>query len=460
MNHSHIAFTALTAAMLAAPVLPMHADGKDQLPTTAFTNLHVDSCTVQPRQSAPKKERPIEKIKKRLTIGGYGEAVMTRNFFSDSYLRYTDAASKKDSKGNGRFDLPHVVIFLGYDFGKGWSMGSEIEFEHGGTESAMEIETEEAGEYESEIERGGEVALEQFWIQKSFCPEFNIKLGHIIVPVGATNQHHMPTEFFGVYRPEGENTIMPCTWHETGVSLWGQAGDWRYEVLFISGLDSERFGAQSWIHDGSASPYEFKIANNYAGAFRVDNTSIKGLRLSLSGYVGNSFNNTLMETNGSKYDGVKGTVTIGAFDFAYNDHNWIVRGNFDYGHLSDSYAIKEFNMNMTNASPSPKQLVASDAIAAGIEAGYDFFSLSPKLRQKEQRFYLFGRYDYYDSMYKMERNAFSYDWCGRQRVAVGINYYPIRDIVIKGEYSIGLLRSKYNNEPGISLGIAYSGFFL
>lgn len=460
MNHSHIAFTALTAAMLAAPALPMHADGKDQLPTTAFTNLHVDSCTVQPRQSAPKEERPIEKIKKRLTIGGYGEAVMTRNFFSDSYLRYTDAASKKDSKGHGRFDLPHVVIFLGYDFGKGWSMGSEIEFEHGGTESAMEIETEEAGEYESEIERGGEVALEQFWIQKSFCPEFNIKLGHIIVPVGATNQHHMPTEFFGVYRPEGENTIMPCTWHETGISLWGQAGDWRYEVLFISGLDSERFGAQSWIHDGSASPYEFKIANNYAGAFRVDNTSIKGLRLSLSGYVGNSFNNTLMETNGSRYDGVKGTVTIGAFDFAYNDHNWIVRGNFDYGHLSDSYAIKEFNMNMTNASPSPKQLVASDAIAAGIEAGYDFFSLSPKLRQKEQRFYLFGRYDYYDSMYKMERNAFSYDWCGRQRVAVGINYYPIRDIVIKGEYSIGLLRSKYNNEPGISLGIAYSGFFL
>ena len=30
--------------------------------------------------------------------------------------------------------------------------------------------------------------------------------------------------FFGVYRPEGENTIMPCTWHETGVSVWGRAG--------------------------------------------------------------------------------------------------------------------------------------------------------------------------------------------------------------------------------------------
>ena len=85
------------------------------------------------------------------------------------------------------------------------------------------------------------MALEQFWIQKSFCKEFNIKMGHIIVPVGGTNQHHMPTEFFGVYRPEGENTIMPCTWHETGISLWGQAGKWRYEAMLLPGLDSDRF---------------------------------------------------------------------------------------------------------------------------------------------------------------------------------------------------------------------------
>lgn len=33
-------------------------------------------------------------------------------------------------------------------------MGSEIEFEHGGTESAIEVEDEEAGEFEKEIERG------------------------------------------------------------------------------------------------------------------------------------------------------------------------------------------------------------------------------------------------------------------------------------------------------------------
>lgn len=124
----------------------------------------------------------------RLTVGGYGEAVMTRNFFSDNYLRYISPDKYKNDKSHGRFDLPHVVIYLGYDFGRGWSMGTEIEFEHGGTESAFETEFEEGGEYESEIERGGEVALEQFWLQKSFSPAFNLRLGHMIVPVGR-NQH-------------------------------------------------------------------------------------------------------------------------------------------------------------------------------------------------------------------------------------------------------------------------------
>ena len=400
-----------------------------------------------------------EPVKKgRFTLGGYGEAVYSRNYYSDSYLRYSSASSHKNEK-HSRFDLPHVVVILGYDFGKGWSVGTEIEFEHGGTESAIEIEEEEGGEYESEIERGGEVALEQFWIQKVFCPEFNIKLGHIIVPVGATNAHHLPTEFFGVYRPEGENTIFPCTWHETGISLWGQAGDWRYEALLIAGLDSERFGREGWIHDGSASPYEFKIGNSVAGALRVDNFSIPGLRLSLSGYVGNSFNNTISPPTSSYYEKIKGTVMIGAFDFHLDRWNWVARGNFDYGHLSDSDVIATYNKGASSSSPSPKQSIGSAALAAGVEVGYNIFSQIRKLREKEQKLYLFGRYDYYDSMFKTASSIIDYQYCGRNRVAVGLNYYPIKEIVLKGEYSIGLLKSQYNNEPSLSFGVAYSGLF-
>ena len=145
---------------------------------------------------------------KRLSIGGYGEVAFSRNFYSDSGNRYSSASLHKDDPNHGRFDIPHAVIYLGYDFGKGWTFGTEIEFEHGGTGSAIEYEAEESIEFEQEQEKGGEVELEQFWIQKSFGKFLNIRAGHIVVPVGLTNAYHEPLNFFTVYRPEGENTIL------------------------------------------------------------------------------------------------------------------------------------------------------------------------------------------------------------------------------------------------------------
>ncbi len=166
----------------------------------------------------------------RLSIGGYGEAAYTRNFYSDNVYRYTDPKSYKNDPSHGRFDIPHAVIYISYDFGKGWTMSSEIEFEHTGSGGAIEKEYSEGGEWEQEVEKGGEVELEQFWIQKSFGSFLNVRAGHIVVPVGLTNAHHEPLNYFTVYRPEGEATILPCTWHDTGISIWGRLGDFRYEV--------------------------------------------------------------------------------------------------------------------------------------------------------------------------------------------------------------------------------------
>ena len=70
---------------------------------------------------------------RRFTIGGYGEATYTRMFYSNNYKRYTNASLYRDAPSVGQFDLPHVTLNLGYDFGHGWKMGMEIEFEHGGT---------------------------------------------------------------------------------------------------------------------------------------------------------------------------------------------------------------------------------------------------------------------------------------------------------------------------------------
>ncbi|MBQ9474274.1 MAG: hypothetical protein IJU81_07690 [Bacteroidales bacterium] len=397
----------------------------------------------------------------RLTVGGYGEAVFSRHFYSDNVFRYSHAARYADAPAYSRLDLPHAVIMLGYDFGHGWSIGTEIEFEHGGVEAAVEKETEETGEFEQEVERGGEVALEQFWVQKSFGKGLNIRAGHIVVPVGMTNSNHLPTQFFGLYRPEGENTIMPCTWHETGVSLWGKRGAWRYEVQLLPALNSNLFNDAGWVHNGSASPYEFRPANSLAGAARVDWTGAKGLRLSVSGYVGNTFNNditTAVYTATSRYRDAKGTLAIGCFDFAYRSRRFMVRGNVDCGHLGDASLISTRNKNQTTmtGNPYPHTAVGEWAWDVSHEVGFDLMTLSP--RASGRRLYLFGRYDHYDSFVPAEGWS-DVEWAERQVVSVGLNYYPLPEIAVKAEAGVRLLANQYNNEPYCAVGITWAGFF-
>ena len=396
----------------------------------------------------------------RLSVGGYGEANFTRNYFSDHVSRYSQPEEHKNDPSHGRFDIPHAVIYLGYDFGQGWTFGTEIEFEHGGTGIAYEKEDEEGGEWEQETEKGGEVELEQFWIQKSFASWANIRVGHIVVPVGLNNAHHEPLSYFTVYRPEGENTILPSTWHQTGVSFWGRSGDFRYEAQFLAGLNADQFTNTGWIHMGHKSPMEYDVANKYGTSLRIDNYSVPGLRIGLSGYYGQSIGNSYpRNANGvdAQYNGV---VAIGAIDFTYKAHNWIVRGQADYGYLGDADQLKYVYNRLNSKSPyKHSAFVSKNAYAVGIEAGYDIFSQIQSTRQKKQQLYLFGRYEAYNP-YASKTKGTAYDYTAVKRMAVGFNYHPIRQIVIKGEYSKRFLKSLFNNEPSVNIGVAYEGFFL
>ena len=397
---------------------------------------------------------------KRLSVGGYGEVAMSRNFYSDHVSRYSLADEHKNDPSHGRFDIPHAVIYLGYDFGKGWTMGTEIEFEHGGVGMAYEKEDEEGGEWEQEVEKGGEVELEQFWIQKSFGRWANIKAGHIVVPVGLNNAYHEPLNFFTVYRPEGENTVLPSTWHQTGISFWGKTKGWRYELQFLAGLNSDNFTNTGWINKGPGTPTEGEIATKYGTALRIDNYCIKGLRIGLSGYYGHAIGNSYPNNKDGAESKYKGVVAIGAIDFTYNNYNWIVRGQADYGYLSDAKQLKYFTNRLNGLSPfHHSAFVSKNAFAYGIEAGYNVFSQIEKLRQDNQKLYLFGRYEHYNPYASKTKNI-SYDYTNVQRMAVGINYYPVKQIVVKAEYSHRFLKSQYNNEPAINIGVAYEGWFL
>ncbi len=393
----------------------------------------------------------------RLTIGGYGEAAYSRNFFSDNVYRYSRPAEYAADPSHGRFDIPHAVIYLGYDFGKGWSMQTEIEFEHTGTGSAVEKEFTEAGEWESEIEKGGEIELEQFWIQKSFRPELNIRAGHLVVPVGGLNNAHEPLNYFTVYRPEGEYTILPSTWHDTGISFWGRTDHWRYELLVTAGVDGFMFDRDHFIHYGAKSPYEYRVANRLGYAARVDNYSVKGLRIGISAFYGHAMHNSYPnDLHNTRYADVKGRTVITALDFTYNGKRLIVRGNADYGHVEDAATISTIKRNLSsNNSPYKKTPVGQQALAAGIETGYDIL---PWFGTFESRFYIFGRYEYYDS-YIPSADQQDYPYTDKHRIAAGFNWFPIPQIAVKAEYSHRFLKAPYNPEPSISLGVIYMAFF-
>ena len=87
---------------------------------------------------------------------------------------------------------------------------------------------------------------------------------------------------------------------------------------------------------------------------------------------------------------------------------------------------------------------------------------------------MFGRFEHYNTMASGTYESM-YKYTKKYRCAFGLNYSPVKQITIKGEYSYRffekpnnngltadspLYKQPYNNEPSISLGITYCGKLL
>ena len=252
---------------------------------------------------------------KHFRFGGYGEMLFQHmNHGAD---RYKDpAGAPRDNRSY--ISIPRTIFAFDYKFRSDLILSTEVEFEYGGTGAAMELEYDEAGEYEMEIEKGGEVVLEQFHITKRFASWLNVRAGHFIVPVGLTNAHHEPIFFFGTIRPEGETTILPSTWHETGLAVLGTYENLKYEVMIVNGLDPNGFSSSNWIQGGKQGVFEKSVMTSPAYAGRVEYTPIKGLRLGVSGYYNQSAKNASIP---QKLADINAAVSIGSADLQYLNKN-------------------------------------------------------------------------------------------------------------------------------------------
>lgn len=392
------------------------------------------------------------KTESKFRMEGYGEILYQRH----DYGANPKAASAGSlSENRAVFSLPRLVLNLECDFTPDLTFSTEIEFEKGGTGSAMEIEYEEFGEYESEIEKGGEIVLEQFHLTKRFSNAFNLRAGHFILALGQLNQRHLPFDFFTSIRPEGETAFMPSTWHETGFEVFGQINNWSYQFQVVNGLDANGFSSSNWIKTGYQTKFEDVKATNLAYVGRVEYRGVQGLNLGASFYTGKSSGNVAKPETMKNIDG---RVSLFSMHARYKEGPWIARANLLQGNLTDAAKISQINSSLSGDSQYPRSPVAKGALTYGAELGFNVLQFFP---QHKTRLYPFVRYEYYNTMEEVEKSQVADARFKREVYTLGLNYFLKSNVALKLDYAMRKIDGgNFNDENTFGLAVVFSGIFI
>ena len=364
--------------------------------------------------------------------------------------RYSGTSSGNTRDHRNEISIPRFVLALDYKFNSKWILGAEIEFEAGGTGTAYEIENKENGEYETEVEKGGEVALEQFHITRLIHPAINVRAGHLIVPVGLTNEQHEPINFFGTSRPEGETTILPSTWHETGIELFGTFGKgytrFNYQAMVVTGLNANGFDRDTWVASGKQGIFEKDNFTSPGYVARLNYLGVPGLK------VGGSFyfcNNTAANSDKhTEYNSIgKVPLRIYTADVQYKNKYVTARGNIVYGNLGNSKQLSDVNRRLSGLSPYSRLTpIAKHAVSYGGEVGFNLRAIC-KDNPKVPVIYPFVRYEYYNPQEEGESGQVM-DL--RDKVGMwtaGANWYALPNLVVKADYTTRRIgNGNYNSQ--------------
>ncbi len=149
----------------------------------------------------------------RFGLHGYG----TVNYFAFDWE--TDPARRN------ALDLERLVLYPSVRLSERVRVDGELEIEHGGTGATLEFDRfEEFGEFEQEIEAGGEVVLEQLNVHVAVTERFNVRIGRLKLPIGLASTNDEPNEYFTTTRSAVEASLIPTNWYEIGAQAYGQVG--------------------------------------------------------------------------------------------------------------------------------------------------------------------------------------------------------------------------------------------
>jgi hypothetical protein len=341
---------------------------------------------------SPDNDSFLKRSWDRTRFGGYGE------------LDYIFRRENGNGKGGNVFDPHRFVLYVNSDLAEWLSLNAELEWEHGGVKEKVE-----------DNELSGEVAVEQAFLDFKIAGPLNFKAGIMLVPVGATNLYHEPTNFNSTERPDLDRYLIPSTWSEMGAGIHGSLGSRvDYQLLVMNGLNGAEFSAKNGIRDGRQNLNK-DINRGKAVSGRVEIRPITNLYTNFSFYTGNS----APTGKSAAY------TTIAAFDGKYSIGDFDIAGEY----------VRVYQDN-------PSALGASDIghnmSGYWVEGAYHFMPKSLKKgKLSEADTILFARYSEFNTQdggaLDPSRVSGRFD---RNYINFGVAFKPVTTMVIKADYQI------------------------
>ncbi|MFN0118169.1 MAG: hypothetical protein ACKVQC_07780 [Elusimicrobiota bacterium] len=342
-------------------------------------------------------------VNKGVSIGGYGEMIY-QNF--DSRTDAGLAANKKSE-----LDFLRAIVYVGHKFTDKILFNSEIEFEHGSTAGGANAR--------------GEVSVEFAYLDFIANPAFGARAGLVLVPMGITNELHEPTLFHGARRTLTETNIIPTTWRENGVGIFGQAGSFNYRTYIVTGLQASSStlsgvdGFSSSGIRGGRSKGAKSVAEDFAFVARLDYEGIQGTLMGGSYYNGNAGQD--VTRNGNEID-----VNVKLWEtHVMTEYKGLeLKGLYAQSKIDDVADLNSIQNRSTTASVGEKQFGGYAEIA------FDLLSLVGS----KQYLASFFRYERTDTQQKVP-SGFSKNPANSQTIfTYGLSYKPHPNTVLKFDF--------------------------
>jgi hypothetical protein len=327
-------------------------------------------------------------IKRGVSIGGYGE------------MLYQDFDGRRDDGGPAEerdtADFLRGVLYFGYKWTDHLLFNSEIEHEHA-----------VAGDGAP-----GESAVEFAYIDYRPRPGFGMRGGLLLVPVGFLSELHEPPIFHGAKRPEVERLIIPSTWRENGLGVYGDLGPVAYRAYIVAGLDASGFTAGEGIREGRQEGAESK-AEDLALTARLDWSPAPGLLIGGSVFTGGA----------AQGDPAFGDARLTLWDA---HAQWNVRGL----HLRGVYA------RSTLRDAQAVSLANGETIGAREKGWYaeTAFNILSLTRRDDRELSPFVRYEALDTQAGVTQGLVRDPANDRTIRTYGATYRPIPNVAIKVDY--------------------------